>query len=228
MPEILDAGGKPVSVVETDVKREHDPAELQRERVRLNNLMVTACQDFLKDMTPLPNAPEVVQVDRAKIRAYHGEKWRETARVMNASSFPHPVNEEALYEEIDHMMAEEKRQQDAATPLSRLSDLAVYDLHPFARIPAGLLHINNRVAICLSEYGNCRVYLRGKMESDERWCSGWLPAPQRDHVVDALDYTLGELMNVLSSMRIAKVTRLTDEQMLACQKPVSKNWWQTR
>jgi len=229
MTKILDPTGAPVMNVVTDTKKAHDPEELHRERIRLNNVLHKACEEFGAELAGIPNAPETIVIDRTALRLYHGDKFKALAQAMNAGSFPHPVDEQAMYKQIDAIYAAEQREMDLAKPLAQVSDLEAYDLHPLVRLPDGLLHVNDRAAVCISEYGATLVWLRGKHEATALWASGWLPTPQRMPVVDSLDYTLGELMNLVGSTRCSKVSRLTDEQMEACLKPMKgnlRNWWQ--
>lgn len=225
MSKLLDKGGAPLTVVITDVKKDHDPAELHRERVRLNNLLHKACADFVNDLQAPPDVPEVIMVDRAKVIAHHDAKWRDLARVMNASSFPHPVDEEALMDQITAMSAEEQKAKDMATPIAQLTDPARFDLHLVGETLEGKVYINTRVALCVSQYGQVKVWVRNRGEEGDLWCNGWLPMPQRPVLLEAQDYTLGELYRLLAAMRISKVSRLTDTQMAQCAMPPKKGYF---
>lgn len=220
--KILDLNGAPAHVA-TDAKKAHDPDELQRERIRLTNLLQQHCQAFVKDLQDLPNSPTIVQVDRERIIAHHDAQWRKLAQAMNAGSFPHPVDEDAFKKEVDLMLGDEERQRDLETPLAQLGQegLAKYDLLLVGSSTAGDLYINNRVAVMVSPHGPTAVWLRTSRENGDEWCSGWW-RNRRGPVYEGVNYKLGELFNLLAALRVSAVTRLTDAQMDLCRTPTNK------
>lgn len=220
--ELLKPNGEKVTAVVTDAKKEHDSAELQQERIRLTNLLQKYWAEYQQDLQGDPKQTDLINVDRPKLREYYGAKWKNLIDGMNTTSFPHPADAQAMYKLIDQYHEHTDQEAEYAKPLAEIKDLSPMALVQFGTLPDGKLFINDRVALCISEHGSTKVWLRGKHETADEWCRGWMPTPARLEVVDSVDYTVRELHTLVSATRFSRVAQLTSEQLALCATPSTK------
>lgn len=214
MTQILNIHGKPADRPETDVKKAHDPEELAREKVRMQNLFTQIYKDFLRDLNPAVNdQPSPVRPNRPALREHYGNRWKEQAEALNKSSFPHKVDPDEMFRAIDMQYSQIDQQADAQRPLHEVEDMAQYDLPRVMELPAGNLHMNTCVALVVNPAGFVRVYVRHVGESDKDWLRGWKNGRERAPLVETTNYTLGELFTLLRSIRINGLSALTTRQM---------------
>lgn len=213
MTQILDIGGKPVGPVKTDAKKAHDPEELKRERARNNNIFQGLMQGFVNDLSQPPDFPPIMEANVESVMDHYDGKWQDHTRVVNESSLPITLDPNALRKEMLRFTEDVRMQKLATTALNKVADLSEYHLLPLANIDRGMLYLNSRVAVALDYEGNCTVWLRGVTEPLDAWCSGWLPRPWREPVVEAANYTLGELNNLMAITRRPDVTTLNEHWM---------------
>lgn len=224
MTQILTLHGTPAGPIQSDAKLEHDSETLTRERARMDNLLKSLWQDFVRDMQHDPQKPLLVKPDFDAIRRHYGERYAEAARVVNASSLPLEVDENALYNIIDSNRELNQREADMNTPLHAVLDLTKYELKLVGQTSLGALYINNAMALAVSESGMVHLWLRHEQESMDQWCQGWLP-PQRNAVLMAVDYKMQEVHTLLAGLRVAHMATLTELQMHEARKPVHKPWY---
>jgi hypothetical protein len=228
MTQILDLSGKTISHVPASTKKAHDSEEAKRERARLQTIFQNLMQQFVKDISQPDDFPPVMEVDLNSVMEHYDAKWREQCRVTNESSKPLRADPETMLLEMRRITENERLQRLARTPLCQLPDMAEYHLLPLRHIARGLLHINSRAAVAIDTQGNTTVWLRGPNERVEDWCSGWAPEPWRDPVVEAPNYTLGELNNLLAITRRPDVSALNEDLMDAARTPapsIRKPWY---
>lgn len=220
MTQLLDNKGKPIGPVQGTVKKAHDPAELKRERTRLNQLFANLMKQFVDDLTPPENFPSTVEAHVEAVMKHYDETWRETARVVNESTMPLTVNADLMRKEMERYTADMRMAKLSATPISAVADLGEYHLLPLILVDRGLLHINTQCAVAIDDKGQTTVWLRSPHEDLEHWCSGWVPKPLRMPVVEAAAYTLGELNNLLAVTRRQDVCALNDAFMAKARETI--------
>lgn len=217
MTKILGLHGEALAPGATETKKAHETEEMRREQTRLNGLLQQWFQEYARDVrTPQGEAPVLLQ-DRAAVRATYTAKWKEQARIMNDSGFPHTVDAEALDKVIDQWEAQERAEQEQGTPLHELSAdvLKRYELYkvPVATPQDGVnLYANSAVAVEVYSTGRVLVWTRVPNDSMERWAqqvrmlaeaySGEAP------VVDADNYPLGLLLQLYQVLRVASVAEI--------------------
>lgn len=228
MTQILDPAGRPVGPVMSAVKKAHDPEEMKRERARLNQVFQNLMQQFVADLSQPQDFPATVEAHVDAVKDHYDAKWRETARLVNESSMPLNANEDLMRTEMDRFTEELRLQKLASTTLSRVADLAEYHLLPLMQTRHGMLYLNSRVAVAVDGDGNNTVWMRATNEPLDRWCSGWAPQPVREPLVEAANYTLGELNNLLAITRRPDVTPLNEHWMAMARTPEAprKPWYQ--
>jgi hypothetical protein len=224
---ILSATGTPLPPAATETKLAYDPAVLASEKKRFNTILQEMTGDFVRDLSPEPNNPTLVKADLQTAREHYGNKFREIARVNNQAGRPHTVDENAMFNIIDQLIAEQKQRQDLAKPLHHVIDLQPYGLLPVGQTAAGTLHINSHVAVCVAPEGLVRVWLRATDEPLDWWATAWLPKPQRSPVLETVGLTLNDLYTVLGGLRMQPAP-LTEHLMMAARTlevPAKKTWW---
>lgn len=227
---ILDATGKPAPIVPSEAKMAHDPEVLHRERIRFENLLKDGYAAWAKDISPDPQKPTIVTGDPDAVRTFHAEKFKEFARIHNAAGRPMKVDEDALYKLIDQALAEWKQQSELNAPLHQVTDLEPYGLLPVGQIAQGTLYINSAYAVSVSAEGLVCLWLRDLRDPLEYWAKDWLPTPYRAMVLETAYYTLQDLENLKSVLKIARAVPLSEHLMHSCRtaEPLARRNWLKR
>jgi hypothetical protein len=225
MTRVLDLSAKPAPPAPTDVKKRHEPAEVKRWEDMLKRLYNELMEGFVGEMNSKPNEPDVVRRDPHAVKEHYAQRWREQARTLNSSGFPHAVDEELVRKEIESLIAQQENLRRLALPLYKV-DPADYDLLPVGRIPRGVLYINSACAVSVHEGGLTHVWLRHADETLERWASDWLPEPVRPALLEANEFTAQQLFNLVGATGVVRVVPLSEDLMNAARKPIRRNWWQ--
>jgi hypothetical protein len=232
--KILDLTGNALAPAPTEAKKAHDPDELKREQQRLNGLLHQWFSEYVRDVrTPEGMAPVVLSA-RDAVRALYDAKWREQARIMNASGFPHQV--EAFAKTVEQWEAQERADQEANTPMHQLTDaqLRKYELYPVGPTTkaGGLqLYANSAAAVEVYATGRVLVWVRPANLRIEEWAQDvhelttgnlWPP------LVDADNYPLGLLLRLYEVLRVPSVAEIPPHLVVAPPKKEQSNWWSKR
>lgn len=210
--KILTPQGDEAPHVPTEAKRAHDPEEVKKHQRNLMLLFNELMQGFVQEMMPKEGRPRVIELDFDKVRDHYSQRWSEQARVLNASGFPHQVDEQAIAKEIDKLWAQQEHERLMTTPLELVPDLGKHELLPVCMIKTGMLHLSDVCAVSVHPGGLCRVWVRKPHETLEQWVRGW-NEPTREPDVECVQYTLNELHGLLTACRIARIATLSEELM---------------
>jgi hypothetical protein len=225
--KILSPDGAPIEHIKGATKKAHEPQELARERVRLDQVLHTMYESFMRDITQPTDRPLTLDPNMDAVRKHYDTKWREVAKTVNESTMPITVREDAMADVMDKELKRMEMMHNAQIPLHQVQDLQKWDLLPLINTRRGMLHMNTRVCVAVDAEGNTTVWLRGPHERTEDWCSGWAPEPWRDPIVECANYTLGELNNLLAITRRPDVGQLNEDHMAMARTPdvVSRKPW---
>jgi hypothetical protein len=210
--KILDLGGNALAPAPTETKKAHDAAEHNREQQRLNGLLNQWVGEFVRDMNTPDGLAPVVQPDRDAVFALYDGKWREQAALMNRSGFPHVVDEEAFAKVVDQMEAKFKHDAACATPLHKLENLAKYELYTWKSENGCTLLLNSHVGVMVYSTGRVQVWVRPSTDTIEDWADTWVRWAANEGLypalVDADNYTLGELLDLYRVLRLQSVAEI--------------------
>lgn len=235
-PKILDLTGNALPPAPTEAKKAHDPDELKREQQRLNGLLHQWFSEYVRDVrTPEGMAPVVLSA-RDAVRALYDMKWREQARIMNASGFPHEVDAEAFAKTVEQWEAQERADQEANTPMHQLTDaqLRKYELYAVRvgeAVPGATLYANSAVAVEVYATGRVTVWVRPANVRIEDWAQDvyeLVAGPSWPPLVDADNYPLGLLLRLYEVLRVPSVAEIPPHLVVAPPKKEQSNWWSKR
>lgn len=208
MGNILGLGGETLAVV----KEAHIPERVERRRQQLSKLFREAKEAWAKDNMPDPEGATVPNAEA--IDLHHAEKWRQNARVAQNAQEPVEVDAEQMATWIAEQRKEMAIRGQYHIPLKDVLDLTPWGFKPVGACELGKVWLSDRAALCIADEGMVHLELR------QAWCGAvnWaeksrLDAKQWLHAHELPDYTLGELFNLLTSLRVDKLVALPEALM---------------
>lgn len=219
MTKVLLPDGKPVGPVITAVKKAHDTDELLMHQKRMRDLFKEIISGYFHATKPPENQIHIVQADKVAAKKVATDRWEGAADTFNASSIAaKPVDRELMSKAIDEHEEDLRQQELHGKPISMLGDLTDFGFKLVGIVPSGELWISLSCAVCITDKGNCLIWMRDADDSDEMWCQDrWLPEPASAPLMRAPGYTLGSLKSLLQHVGIQRIIPPTERQMNACR-----------
>lgn len=218
---ILDLKGKPIGEAKSEHKREHDSARVNQIRNMLSQVLGQMKQGWMQDMSGDPQGATVP--DSAAIRAHWAKKWVDQAvSIMNGTD-PVEVDPEALDKWIGEQLAANERKKQMRTPLHVLEDLGPHGFKLLGMYHMDPVWVSTECAVRLIAGGATEVWLKPQ-HAGVAWPTD-LPNLFITMEPDALlpDYTLGELQNLMVSLRREPWKPPTEEVMNEAREALHAN-----
>lgn len=227
--ELVRPDGSAVAPAATEVKKAHDPAELQRERARLDAFLDVVMKEALGALANNPNKPVTVQADEESVVAQADKRWREQADALNASGFPHRVDPDLVKKLLGEVLGEQRRQADLQRPIYQVTnELQRFELYLLKDLGDARLYLNTASAVLVYATGRTLVWVRPVGTEVADWAAIWA-AGELDHlppVVESDGYTLEELHSLWRALRVSTVTAVPTELLTVdAPKPGEPKSW---
>lgn len=212
MSTIVDLKGQTLGVA----KEQHVPERVARRRMALSKQLHELKEQWMADNHPDPEG--ATTPNGPAIDAHYTDRWRSQARVAKNAQEPVEVDEEAMATWI----ADQRRNQELHAQFNRqlkeVQDLTPWGFKLVGQCAHGTVWLCDQVALAVSEEGLVMVELRSKWASALDWagrerlkdnlCSNpWV------HAFELPDYTLGELFELLTALRMKKLVPLPEGLM---------------
>jgi hypothetical protein len=208
---ILDLKGKPLNDTASEHKRSHDSDRVNGIRNHLSQLLGQMKKSWAQDMSSDPQGATSPNV--AAIRQHWNEKWVAQAVAVMNSTEPVEVDPEALDKWIAQQLENNARNRQMATPLHVLADLEPQGFKLLGLYHEDPVWVSTEVAVRLIQGGAVEVWVRPQ-SCGSLWPAE-LPKLFTTMEPDAIlpDYTLGELHNLLLSLRRQEWKQPSEEVM---------------
>ncbi|MBL8002874.1 MAG: hypothetical protein JNL05_13035 [Flavobacteriales bacterium] len=212
MSTIVDLKGQTLGVV----KEQHVPERVARRRMALSKQLHELREQWMADNAPDPEG--ATKPNAEAIDAHYSEQWRTQARVAKNAQEPVDVDEEAMATWI----ADQRRKQELHAQFTRqlreVNDLSPWGFKLVGQCAHGTVWLCDQVALAVAEDGLVMLELRSRWASTTDWAgrdrlndglvrNAWM------HALELPDYTLGELFELLTAMRINKLVPLPEGLM---------------
>lgn len=209
---IRDLKGQPIGQATNEHKRAHDPDRVNGIRNHLSQVLGQMKQGWAQDMGHDPQG--ATQPNADAIRQHWNEKWVATAVGVMNSTDPVEVDPEALDKWIAQQLEQNARKKQMAMPLHKLTDLEPHGFKLVGAWHGDALWICTECAVRLAQGGVVQVVLRPQASSIDAFPHEYARDLENNNLTAELpDYTLGELLSLLGTLRRERCAPLTEEQM---------------
>lgn len=221
--DIIRPDGNKVDAAITEQKV-HDLENLDREKQFADATYNRIMGNWVKAQQQDPKKPRLVECDQPEVDRIAIEEWRAFAKARNANSVAKkPLDEDLVKKHIEggRMQAEQSMRMKRA--LHELTSLDEFGFKLVGAVPQGFLWMSLNVAVACAPKGPVYVWVRTVREDINAWCSGWMPGPVRDPVIEMVDYSVEGLHGLLLHLGVPRIVELTEEQMDMCRRVTAES-----
>lgn len=206
---IIDLKG---NTLESDSKREHDPQRVMALRNNLAKLMHELQQGWLNDNGEDPTGAS--QPNAEAIDSHYVKRWLDQcATVMNGRE-PIDVDPEAMSKWIAARREAKRANEELQMPLHKVLDLEPHGFALVGTYPCGALWVSSECAVVMTAGGMVEVYVRPREANYSEWVCTFANATLGSTpLLQAPDYTLGELRKLLAALRRERPAKPQEEDL---------------
>jgi len=231
--QLLRPDGQQVDAAITE-KKVHNLEELDREKQFAQATYERIMQKLMAAGKQVKGQPVLVRPDWPLAEQEAIDEWRAFARARNTNSTAkEPLDEDLVAKHIREGKLHAEQQARMKRNLHELHDLEEFGFKLVGApgtpgIAQGALWMSLNCAVAYAPGGPVYVWVRTVREDIESWCSGWLPSPSRDPVIEMHDYSVEALSGLLMHLGVPGVRPLTKQQMDLCRRAPLPNALEVR